>query len=88
MLRGITAVPRARLRVGYSENMKNRKIAGAVLLLLGLLALVYGGFSYTKDTDRVDIGPIHVETKQKERVNIPVWAGAASVIAGGILLAL
>lgn len=68
--------------------MKPKKVAGLVLLVLGVLALVYGGFTYTKDTDKVDIGPIHIEAKDKERVNIPVWAGAASVIAGGALLIL
>jgi hypothetical protein len=59
-----------------------------VLLVLGVLALAYGGFTYTKDTDTVNLGPIHIEAKQKERVNVPVWVGAASAIAGGALLIL
>jgi hypothetical protein len=67
--------------------MKGTKLVGAVLLALGLLALAYGGFSYTKDTDKVDVGPIHFEVKDKERVNIPLWAGVAAAIAGGVLLA-
>ena len=54
---------------------------------MGILALAYGGFSYTKDTDKVDVGPIHLEVKDKERVNIPLWAGVAAAIAGGVLLA-
>jgi hypothetical protein len=68
--------------------MKGKKIAGIVLLVLGILSLVYGGFTYTKDTDEVNLGPIHIEAKEKERVKIPVWAGAASAIAGGVLLVL
>jgi hypothetical protein len=68
-------------------NMKGTKLLGAVLLALGILALAYGGFSYTKDTDKVNIGPIHIEVKDKERVNIPLWAGVAVAIAGGVLLA-
>jgi hypothetical protein len=58
-----------------------------VLLAAGILALAYGGFSYTKDTDQVNVGPIHIEVKDKERVNIPLWAGVAAAIAGGVLLA-
>jgi hypothetical protein len=68
-------------------RMKGTKLLGAVLLALGLLALAYGGFSYTKSTDEVDIGPIHFEVKEKETVNIPLWAGVAVAIVGGVLLA-
>jgi hypothetical protein len=60
---------------------------GAVLLALGILALAYGGFTYTKDTDKVDVGPIHFEVKDKERVNIPLWVGVGIAIVGGVLLA-
>jgi hypothetical protein len=68
-------------------NMKGTKLLGAVILALGILALAYGGFSYTKDTDKVNLGPIHVEVKDRERVNIPLWAGVAAAIVGGVLLA-
>jgi len=67
--------------------MKGTKLLGAVLLTLGILALAYGGFSYTKDTDEVNLGPIHFQVKNKERVNIPLWAGVAVAIVGGVLLA-
>ena len=67
--------------------MKGTKLLGAVLLALGILALAYGGFTYTKDTDKVDVGPIHFEVKDKERVNIPLWAGVGVAILGGIFLA-
>ena len=67
--------------------MKGTKLLGAVLLALGILALAYGGFSYTKDTDKVNVGPIHIEVKDRERVNVPLWAGVAVAIVGGILLA-
>jgi hypothetical protein len=67
--------------------MKGTKLLGAVLLVVGILALAYGGFSYTKDTDKVNIGLIHLEVKDKERVNIPLWAGVAVAIVGGVLLA-
>jgi hypothetical protein len=73
---------------GKDDKMKGRKFLGLVLLVLGVLSLAYGGFTYTKDTDDVNIGPVHVELKEKERVNVPVWAGAGAAIAGGVLLAL
>jgi hypothetical protein len=68
-------------------NMKGTKLLGAVLLGLGLLALAYGGFSYTKKTDQMNLGPFHVEVADRERVNIPLWAGVAVAIVGGVLLA-
>jgi hypothetical protein len=67
--------------------MKGTKLLGALLLGLGILALAYGGFTYTKDTDKVDLGPIHVTVKDKERVNVPLWAGIGVAILGGVLLA-
>ncbi|HEY5906444.1 MAG TPA: hypothetical protein VIZ31_00295 [Vicinamibacteria bacterium] len=67
--------------------MKGTKLLGALLLGLGILALAYGGFSYTKDTDNVDLGPIHITVKDKERVNVPLWAGIGVAILGGVMLA-
>jgi hypothetical protein len=67
--------------------MKGTKLLGAVLLALGILGLAYGGFTYTKKTDEVNLGPIHLEVKDRERVNIPLWAGVAVAIVGGVLLA-
>jgi hypothetical protein len=67
--------------------MKGTKLLGAVLLGLGLLALAYGGFSYTRQTDKLNVGPIHLEVHEKERVNIPLWAGMGLAILGGVLLA-
>lgn len=67
--------------------MSGTKLLGVALLVLGILALAYGGFSYTKDTDKVNVGPIHIEVKDKERVNVPLWAGVAIAVVGGVLLA-
>jgi uncharacterized membrane protein YdcZ (DUF606 family) len=66
--------------------MSSIKIAGIALLVAGLLALVYGGFSFTKETHDTKIGPVELSLKDKERVNIPMWAGIAAVIAGGVIL--
>ena len=56
------------------------------LIVVGILALVYGGFSYTKDTHDAKIGPLELSVKDKERVNIPVWAGVGAIVIGGGLL--
>jgi hypothetical protein len=62
------------------------RLFGAVLLVLGALALVYGGFSYTKETTALKLGPVQVDVKERERFNIPLWGGVAAVVAGGLLL--
>lgn len=67
--------------------MQGTKLVGAVLLALGILALAYGGFNYTKTTDKVNIGPVHLEVQDRERVNVPLWAGVAIAVVGGVLLA-
>jgi len=64
----------------------DRKLIGILLLVVGVLALAYGGFTYTRETHEAEIGPVEVEVHDRERVNIPVWAGAAFVIGGAFLL--
>jgi hypothetical protein len=66
--------------------MNTAKTIAIALIAAGLLALVYGGFSYTKDTTAVKLGPIELSVKEKETVNIPVWAGVGSIVIGGLLL--
>jgi uncharacterized membrane protein YidH (DUF202 family) len=64
------------------------KIIAIVLIVLGVLALAYGGFSYTKDTTVVKLGPLEVSAKEKQTVNVPLWAGVGAVVVGGLLLVL
>ena len=64
------------------------KMLGIALLIAGVLGVVYGGFSYTRDTTAVKLGPIELTVKEKQTVNIPLWAGIASIISGGVLLVL
>ena len=64
------------------------KMLGIVLIIAGALGLVYGGFSYTKDTTALKIGPIELSVKEKETVNIPLWAGIAAIVAGGLMLGM
>jgi hypothetical protein len=63
------------------------KLVGLILIAGGVLALVFGGFSYTKDSSAVKLGPIELSVQQKETVNVPLWAGVGAIVAGGLLLA-
>ena len=62
------------------------KIVGIVLIAAGILGLVYGGFSYTKETHDLKIGSLELSMKDKETVNVPVWAGVGAIVVGGVLL--
>ena len=64
------------------------KIAAIVLIVAGILALAYGGFSYTREKTVIDIGPIQATAKTRERVSIPRLAGGAAIAAGVIMLVM
>lgn len=66
--------------------MDAMRITAVALLVAGVLALVYGNFSYTKETHEAKIGSLELSVKDRETVNIPVWAGIAAIVAGGGLL--
>ena len=66
--------------------MNGIKMVGIALLVAGVLALVYGSFSYTKDTTAVKLGPVELSVKEKKTVNVPIWAGVGAIVAGGLLL--
>jgi len=66
--------------------MNALKIAAIVFIAAGIMGLVYGGITYTKTTHNAEIGPLTLSIKDKETVNIPIWAGVGSIVVGGILL--
>jgi LPXTG-motif cell wall-anchored protein len=66
--------------------MDTVRILGLALLVAGVLGLVYGSFSFTKETHEAKIGPLEMSVKDKETVNIPVWAGVAALAVGGLLV--
>ena len=66
--------------------MYAQRILSVVLILVGILALAYGGFSYTKQTHEADVGPVHMSVDEKEYVNVPVFAGVGFVVVGALLL--
>ena len=66
--------------------MSAMRMAAIVLIIAGLLGLAYGSFSYTKETHETKIGPVEIAVKDKEIVNIPIWAGVGAIVIGGLLL--
>ena len=62
------------------------KIAAIALVLAGVLGLVYGGFTYTKETSAVKLGPIQLKVEEKETVNVPLILSGAVVAIGIFLL--
>jgi len=62
------------------------KVVAIVLIICGVLGLAYGGFSYTKDTTVVKVGPLELSAKEKQTVNVPMWAGIGAIVVGGLLL--
>jgi hypothetical protein len=65
--------------------MKGGVVAGVLLILIGVAALVYQGFSYTTEKKAVDLGPIQVNKKEQHTVPLPPILGAVA-IAGGLVL--
>jgi TRAP-type C4-dicarboxylate transport system permease small subunit len=62
------------------------KIAAILLIVAGILGLVYGSFSYTKETHEAKLGPLELSVSDKQTVNVPVWAGVGAIVIGGALL--
>ncbi len=66
--------------------MNPTKLIGMVLIVVGALGLIYGGFSYTRDSTAVKIGPMEVTVQEKKSINIPLWAGIGALVVGVVLL--
>ncbi|MGK2858929.1 MAG: hypothetical protein ACSLFQ_17155 [Thermoanaerobaculia bacterium] len=66
--------------------MNGLKLVAIVLIAAGIIALVYGGFTYTQTTHDAKIGPIDISIKDKKTVNVPIWAGVGAIVVGGALL--
>jgi multidrug transporter EmrE-like cation transporter len=62
------------------------KVVAIVLIVAGIAGLVYGKFSYTKATHEAKLGPLELSVKEKETVNVPMWAGIGAIVAGVALL--
>jgi len=66
--------------------MNARKLAAMVLIVMGIAALVFGTFSYGRETHTTSIGPMEIAVSEQRTVNVPVWAGVGAIIVGAALL--
>ena len=66
--------------------MSGIRILAIVLIVAGLLGVMYGKFSYTKETHDAKVGSLEMSFKEKQTVNVPAWAGVAAIAAGAGLL--
>ncbi|MGH7767637.1 MAG: hypothetical protein ACREQP_09300 [Candidatus Binatia bacterium] len=64
------------------------RILAIILIVAGVLGLAYGSFSYTKETHQAKLGPLELQVKEKETVNVPQWAGVGAIAVGVILLVI
>lgn len=62
------------------------RIVAIALIVAGALGLLYGGFSYTKQTRQAKLGPIELSVNEQQTVNVPVWMGVGAIVVGGALL--
>ena len=66
--------------------MNPSRLIAIILIVAGALGLAYGGFSYTKETTGLKLGPLELKVQERERVNVPLILSAAAVAAGVFLL--
>jgi TRAP-type C4-dicarboxylate transport system permease small subunit len=66
--------------------MNASRLVAILLIAAGILALAYGGFTYTKKTHEAQIGTLELSVQEKQTVDVPIWAGVAAIVGGGVLL--
>jgi hypothetical protein len=68
--------------------MKAKQLAAIVLIALGTVGLLYRGFNYRRESHEADLGPLKVSITQKDRIDVPAWAGVVLIAAGVVILVL
>ena len=66
--------------------MSAARIMAIVLIVAGVLGLVYQQFSFTRESHEAKIGPLELSVKEKETVNVPLWASLGAIGVGVVLL--
>jgi len=66
--------------------MNATRIAGIILIVLGIAGFFTGGFSFTKETTKAQVGPVAIQVKEKESINVPQWLSLGAIVLGGVLL--
>lgn len=68
--------------------MNAARITGIVLIVLGLAGFFTGGFSFTKETTKAEIGPLQLKVQEKESFNVPQWLSVGAMVLGGVVLVM
>ena len=68
------------------DAMKTKQVIGVLLIVVGLVSLLMGGFSWTREKQVIDIGPIEATTRERESLPIPPIVGGLILAAGVVLL--
>ena len=66
--------------------MNTSRLIGIVLIVAGALGLVYGGFSYTRESTGIKLGPLELKVQERERINVPIVLSAGALAIGIFLL--
>lgn len=66
--------------------MNPTRLIGIILIVAGGLGLAYGGFTYTKETTGLKLGPLELKVQEKETVNVPLIVSAGAIVLGAFLL--
>ncbi|MHB1566221.1 MAG: hypothetical protein ACYCXG_05840 [Acidiferrobacter sp.] len=66
--------------------MSGIRVFAIILVVVGIFAAAYGGFSYHTKSQAVRVGPVSLSVQHQHHVNIPLWVGAGAVVVGGVLL--
>jgi hypothetical protein len=73
-------------RAEWGDDVSATKLLAIALITAGILALVYGRFSYTRERHEAKLGPIELSVTDEDTVVVPVWVGVGAIVAGGALL--
>lgn len=63
------------------------KAAGIILIVVGIVMLIFRGFSFQTEEKVLDIGPVEVNKKENKWIGWPVYAGGIAIVAGVVMLA-
>ena len=67
-------------------NVRTRQVVGILLIVFGLVSLLWGGISWTREETVLDIGPIEATRKERETIPVPPIVGGLLLAAGVMLL--
>src|SRR4051812_22959494 len=74
--------------IAHGQRMRTKNVIGAILIVIGLVSLLMGGFRWTQNKTVVDVGPIKATAQEHKTVPIPPVVGALALIGGIVLIAV